>query len=71
LSWEVLERVGLPVMEDREIYPGLPKVPFATGDTIYKDPGDSITKKEMEDARQDEDAIASLIKSGAIQEKTS
>ena len=73
MSYEVVEAVGLPVMEERVVHTktdGTEVKDFqATGETIRKEPGDSITKKEMEDARQSDDDIASLIESGAIKEK--
>lgn len=64
---KVLEVVALPVMEEREIYPNI-KVPVATGDSIRKNPGDTITKQEFADAGQTDEDIAALVKSGAIEE---
>lgn len=67
MSYKVLEVVALPVMEDREVHPGIVvKVP--SGESIRKEPGDTITKKEMDDAGQTDDDIKSLIKSKAIEE---
>ena len=40
----------------------------ATGEVDRKEPGDSITKKEMDEAGQSANDIESLIASGAIEE---
>ena len=67
MAYKVLEVVGLPVMEDREIHPGT-IVPVATGEVVRKEPGDTITNKEMEAAGQTDDDIKALIADGAIEE---
>jgi hypothetical protein len=55
--WNVKERVGLPVWEgDLAV------------DTLHKNPGDKITKAEMEAAKQTPDDIRALTQSGAIEE---
>lgn len=69
MTYEVLEVVALPVTEMREVYPGI-KVPIATGDSIRKEPGSTITEKELEDAGQSDESIAALVKSKAIKEKS-
>lgn len=69
MSWEVLEVVALPEMEEREIHPGI-KVPIATGNSIRKERGETITKAEMDAAGQSEDDIKSLCSSGALREKS-
>lgn len=67
MAYKALTRIGLPVMEDREVHKGV-VVPVPTGDTVYKEPGDTITKKELTDAGQDDDDIASLLKDKAMEE---
>lgn len=46
--WIALTRVGLPVMEEREVWKDI-KAPVATGETVYKEPGEKITKSELKD----------------------
>lgn len=74
MAYEVIERVALPVMEERVVYTKSDgeeiKDTVATGETILKEPGDTITNKELTEAGQGEEAIASLIESGAIKEKS-
>jgi hypothetical protein len=70
MSYEVLEVVALPEVEEREIQPGV-KVPVATGVSTRKEPGDTITREEFEQAGQDASAIQSLIENGAIREEGS
>jgi hypothetical protein len=68
MAYTVKEVVGLPVIEEREVAPGV-MAPVPTGETVRKEPGDTITKQEMDDAGQTEEMIESLIESGAIEEK--
>jgi hypothetical protein len=67
MAYKVLEVVGLPVLEDREVHPGI-TVPVPSGEINRKEPGDTISKKEFDEAGQSADDIAALIKSGAIEE---
>jgi urease beta subunit len=67
MAYEVIEVVALPVIEDREIHPGI-TVPVPSGDVVRKEPGDTITKKEMEAAGQTDEDIKKLIEDGAIKE---
>jgi hypothetical protein len=60
------ERIALPVMEDREIHPGI-TVPMATGDSVIKEPGDKITIKELQDAGQTPESIQALVQDGAME----
>jgi hypothetical protein len=59
MAYKVKEVVALPVFEGD----------VATGESVRKEPGDRITKKEFEEAHQDNEAIASLVKDGAIEEE--
>lgn len=74
MSYEVLERVGLPVREERVVHKMSDgqeiKDLVATGNTIDKFPGDTITEAEMKTAGQGPEDIKSLIESGAIKEKS-
>lgn len=65
--FEALTRIGLPVMEEREVWKGI-FAPVATGGTIYKEVGDKITKKELTDAGQTDDDIKEMIKHKSIKE---
>ena len=68
MSYEVLEVVGLPVLEDREVHPGITvKVP--NGETVRKEPGDTISKAEFDEAGQTDEDIKRLVKDKAIKEK--
>jgi hypothetical protein len=67
MTWNVLARVGLPVHEDREVWPGV-TVPVPTGESTYKDEGDTITAEEFEEHGQTPDDIDALVESGAIEE---
>lgn len=60
--WVVKEKVHLPFIESGNEEPG--ELPHG----LTKLPGEKITKAEMEEARQTEEDIASLIASGAIEE---
>lgn len=68
MAYEVLEVVALPLHEEREIHPGI-KVDIPTGESIRKEPGETITKAELDKAKQSDDDIKSLIESGAMKEK--
>lgn len=68
MSYVVKERVGLPVLVEREVHPGI-KVKVPSGDSKIKEPGAKITQKELDDAGQTADDIKSLIASGAIEEE--
>ena len=72
MSWKVLSVVGLPVLEERVVHrysDGTEvKDKMATGEVDRKEPGDSITKKELDEAGQSANDIESLIASGAIEE---
>jgi uncharacterized iron-regulated protein len=74
MSYEVVEVVGLPVVEEILVYVKRDgteiKDEVATGETIRKEPGDTITLRELKKAGQTEDDIAALVESGAIKEKT-
>jgi hypothetical protein len=59
MAYKVKEVIALPVMEGD----------VATGESVRKEPGDKLTKKELQDAGQDDKAIESLVKSGAIEEE--
>lgn len=67
MSWTAKEVVALPVLEEREVHKGISAM-VATGESVRKEPGDKISKKEMDEAGQSADDIASLVKSGAIEE---
>lgn len=43
-----LTRIGLPVMEEREVWKDV-HVPVATGASVVKEPGDTISKNELKD----------------------
>jgi len=58
VAYKVLEVIALPVMEGD----------VATGETVRKEPGESITKEELKKHGQDDDAIKSLVKSKALEE---
>jgi hypothetical protein len=65
--YKVLEAIGLPVMEEREVHPGITaKVP--TGEVVRKYPGDTITKQEWSDAGQTDDDAKRLLKEKAMEE---
>lgn len=68
MTWLVKEVVGLPIHEDREVHPGI-TVPVPVGEILRKNPGDKITKAEMDEHGQTEDDIKALIKDGAIEEE--
>jgi hypothetical protein len=67
MAWKVLERVGLPIHEEREVWPGI-KAQVPTGESTYKEPGESITKAEFDKHQQSAEQIQSLIDVGAIEE---
>lgn len=75
MSYEVLEPVGLPVMEERVVHTMSDgeeiKDMVATGETIRKNPGETISDEELQEAHQSEEQIQSLIDSGAIKEAES
>jgi len=67
--WIALTRVGLPVMEEREVWKDV-KAPVATGETKFKEPGEKITKAELKelgwtDEKIDED-MAHLAKYNSV-----
>lgn len=68
MAYEVLEVVALPVQEEREVHPGI-KAMVATGESLRKEPGDTITKQEMKDHGQSDDDVKSLIRAKAIKEQ--
>lgn len=59
MAYKVKEVVALPVFEGD----------VATGETVRKEPGETITKKEFQEHGQDENAIKALISDGAIEEE--
>lgn len=65
--WTALTRLDLPVHEEREVWPGV-KVLVPNGEVTTKLPGDKITKKEMADHQQGDEAIAALVNGKAIEE---
>jgi len=67
MAWKVLEVVGLPQHEEREVHPGI-TVPVPNGQITRKEPGESITKDEMQKHGQTDEDIARLVKSKAIEE---
>jgi hypothetical protein len=71
-KYEVLERVGLPVMEERVVHVMSDGTEIrdlvATGDTVIKERGSEITGQEFKEAAQRPDQVKSLIESGAIKE---
>jgi hypothetical protein len=67
MAYKALTVVNLPVLEDREIYPGI-VVPVPTGDGTRKEPGETITKQEMKDAGMDEEKLAAMLQAGSISE---
>lgn len=66
MPYKVLEVVALPVMEKLETPEGT--VMVASGESVRKEPGEKITKAEMEKHGQDDTSIAALIAIGAIEE---
>lgn len=64
---KALTVINLPVMEDREIWPEI-VVPVPTGAVNHKEPGDTITKKELSDAGQTDAMIAGMIEFGSLSE---
>lgn len=69
MSWEVLERVGLPEFAEREVHPGI-KVPVPTGDSVVKEPGDTITQAELDKFKQSPEDIKRLERDKAIRRKS-
>lgn len=67
MAYTVLEVVGLPVHEDREVHPGV-IVPVPTGKITRKEPGDTITKEEFKKHGQTDEDISRLVKDKAIEE---
>lgn len=59
-------KLGLPVTEMRELYPGLPKVPVATGETTFKNPGDLVSEQELLAHGQTTEQIAELRNHGSL-----
>ena len=60
MSYKALTVIGLPVTEEREVWKGITaQVP--TGEILRKEPGDSITKKELLDSGHTEEEIAAMI----------
>lgn len=55
--WIALTRVGLPVMEEREVWKDI-MAPVATGETAYKEPGDQITKAELKELGWSDEKIS-------------
>ena len=72
MSYEVVEVVALPVMEERVVYVKSDGTEVtdkvATGESVRKEPGDTLTAKELKDAGQSSEHIAALVESGAIKE---
>lgn len=67
--WIALTRVGLPVMEEREVWKDVTDI-VATGETKIKEPGETITKSFLKeigwsDEKIDED-MAELAKYGSV-----
>jgi len=68
MAWKAKTVVALPVLEDREVHPGI-VVQVASGETIRKEPGDKISKKDMDEAGQTAEDIERLIADDAIEEE--
>jgi urease beta subunit len=68
-EYEVKEVVGLPVMEEREVWPGV-RAQVAIGKSKRFEPGDTITEKDLQEAGQNAEQIQSLIDHAAIAEKS-
>jgi hypothetical protein len=72
MSYEVVEVIGLPVMEKRVVYvmsDGKEITDLvATGDTVRKEPGEKLTAKELQQHGQTSEDIAALVKSKALKE---
>jgi hypothetical protein len=73
MSYEVLEVVALPVMEERVVYTmsdGTEVTDMvATGESIRKEPGDTLTVKELQQHGQTSEDISALVKAKALKEK--
>jgi hypothetical protein len=69
MSYEVLEVIALPIMEDREVHPGI-VVPVAGGNSVRKEPGDTVTDQEFKAHGQTQKDIDSLIECAAIRKRT-
>lgn len=69
MSYVALTKIGLPVMEEREVYTDL-FAPVATGETVYKEPGEKISKNELKEIgwseSKIEDDLAELAKYKSI-----
>lgn len=63
MAYEAVERIGLPVWEQES-----PTAPEFVRGTLFKEPGDTITKKEFEAAKQTPEDIENLLTNGAIKE---
>ena len=67
--WIANTRIGLPKMEEREVWAGI-KVLVPTGETEYKERGDQITSSELKDLgwspEKIKDDIAELSKHGSL-----
>jgi hypothetical protein len=73
MSYEVLEVVALPVMEERVVYTmsdGTEVTDMvATGESIRKEPGDTLTVKELQQHGQTSEDISALVEAKALKEK--
>jgi hypothetical protein len=67
MTYTALAVVQLPVMETREVHPGI-EAQIPTGESIRKEPGDKITKAELSEAGQTDEDIKRLLKDKAMEE---
>jgi hypothetical protein len=64
MSYEVVDTIGLPVLEERVVHSMSDgkeiKDKMASGETIRKEPGETVTLAELKKAGQTQEQIASL-----------
>lgn len=67
MSYRAKTKMELPVMEDKEVFPGVVR-PVPTGEATVKMPGDTITAKEFADHGQGKEQIEGFVKYGSVEE---
>lgn len=65
MAHKALTVIGLPVCEEREVWKGI-VAPVPTGETIRKEPGETITKQEFKDAGMTDEEIQAMEEAGSI-----
>lgn len=71
-KYEVVEVIGLPVMEERVVYTMTDGTEVtdmvATGETVRKEPGETVDQTELQEYGQTIEDIEKLVDAGALKE---